>query len=182
MYMLKDIPKYQNIRAHAARYPEIDPASSAACVLLLRVASDILAEIDDYLAAHGVSQGRWHVLMLLYRTPESPLNPCQLAAKTSVTRATITGLVDGLERDGLVARETVATDRRMLDVRLTAKGRKFLEEVMPGYFRLIRRLMGGLTDEEKQRLIGLLTKLGSTVEVSVEPCKEEESEKEMSKQ
>ena len=165
MYMLRDIPKYENIRAHAARYPEIDPASSATCVLLLRVASDILAAIDDYLAAHGMSQGRWHVLMLLYRTPEHPQNPCVLAQKTGVTRATMTGLLDGLERDGLAAREPVAEDRRMLEVTLTAKGRKYLEEVMPGYFLLIRRVMSGLAEPEKQAMMGLLTKLGSGVEV-----------------
>src|ERR1700748_3287376 len=118
MYTLRDIPKYENIRAHAARYPEIDPASSATCVLLLRVASDILAAIDDYLADHDMSQGRWHVMMLLYRTPELAQNPCELARKAGVTRATMTGLLDGLERDEHVARETVAADRRMLEVRL----------------------------------------------------------------
>jgi DNA-binding MarR family transcriptional regulator len=165
MYTLRDIPKYETIRAHAARYPEVDPASSAACVLLLRVASDILAAIDDYLDEHELSQGRWQVMMLLYRTPELPQNPCELARKAGVTRATMTGLLDGLEREGLVGRETVAEDRRMLDVRLTAKGRKYLGEIMPGYFRLIRRVMRGLSEDEKQQMIGLLTKLGSSVEV-----------------
>jgi hypothetical protein len=58
MYTLRDIPKYETIKAHAARYPEVDPASSATCVLLLRVASDILAQVDDYLATHDLSQGR----------------------------------------------------------------------------------------------------------------------------
>ncbi len=148
---------------HMPRYPEIDPASSAACVMLLRVASDILAEIDDYLAARKMSQGRWHVLLLLYRTPEVAQNPCVLAHKAGVTRATMTGLLDGLERDGYVARETVAKDRRMLDVRLMPPGRKYLEEMMPGYFRLIRRVMRGLEQSEKEGMMALLTKLGAGV-------------------
>ena len=170
MYTLRDIPKYETIKAHAARYPEVDPASSATCVLLLRVASDILAQVDDYLASHELSQGRWQVLMLLYRTPELTQNPCELARKAGVTRATMTGLLDGLEREGYVGRETVAADRRMLDVRLSAKGRKYLEEVMPGYFLLIRRVMRGLAEEEKQLMIGLLTKLGSSVEIPDHPA------------
>ena len=165
MYTLRDIPKYETIKAHAARYPEVDPASSATCVMLLRVASDILAQVDDYLATHELSQGRWQVLMLLYRTPELAQNPCELARKAGVTRATMTGLLDGLEREGYVSRETVASDRRMLDVRLSAKGVKYLEVVMPGYFKLIKRVMRGVTEEEKHEMMGLLSKLGSSVEV-----------------
>ncbi len=162
MYTLRDIPKYETIRAHATRYPEIDPASSAACVLLLRVASDILAAIEDYLHAHKFSQGRWTVMMILYRTPDEPLNPCNLAERSGVTRATMTGLLDGLEREGLVARDPVPADRRMLQVRLTDKGRTDLGTIMPGYFKLIRQLMEGLPQPEKEGLIELLTKLGAT--------------------
>jgi DNA-binding MarR family transcriptional regulator len=169
MYTLRDIPKYENIRAVASRYPEIDPASSAACVMLLRVASDILAAIDDYLLEHGMSQGRWIVLMLLYRTVDRAQNPCELARKAGVTRATMTGLLDGLEREGLVSRELVAEDRRMLDVKLVAKGRRFLEETMPGYFKLIRRVMRGLSEREKEAMIDLLTKLGASVDAPKEP-------------
>jgi DNA-binding MarR family transcriptional regulator len=165
MYTLRDVPRYENIRAAAARYPELEPASAAAFVLLLRVASDMLAAAEDYLAAHNLSQGRFTVLMLLYRVVEIPQNPCVLADKAGVTRATMTGLLDGLDREGLIARETAAEDRRMLEVKLTAKGRKFLEGVMPGYFRLIRRAMAGLPTSEKEQLIALLTKLGATADI-----------------
>jgi DNA-binding MarR family transcriptional regulator len=140
--------------------------------MLLRVASDVLAQVDDYLATHGLSQGRWAVLMLLYRTPELAQNPCELARKAGVTRATMTGLLDGLEREGQVSRETVAADRRMLDVRLSQKGKKYLEEVMPGYFTLIKRVMRSLTEEEKHEMMALLSKLGSSVEIPDNPCVE----------
>jgi DNA-binding MarR family transcriptional regulator len=165
MYTLRDVPKYENIRAAAARYPEIEPAASAAFVLLLRIASDFLAATDDYLATHGLSQGRFMVLMLLYRVIDVPQNPCELARKAGVTRATMTGLLDGLEREELVTRKTVAADRRMLEVALSAKGKKFLEGVMPGYFRLIRQCMRGLSQAEKEQLIALLTKLGATADL-----------------
>ncbi len=162
MYTLRDIPKYDCIRAQAVKYPVIDPLSTTACLMLLRVASDVLAALDDYLAENDMSRGRWSVLMLLMRNPELPQNPCELASKAGVTRATITGLLDGLERDDFVARETVAADRRMLEVRLTAVGRKYVEQVMPQYFMLIRKVMGGLSEGEKETLTGLLTKLGAT--------------------
>ena len=165
MYTLRDVPKYETIRATAARYPEIDPASSAAFVLLLRVASDLLATAEDYLARHGLSQGRFTVLMLLYRASDVPQNPCELARKAGVTRATMTGLLDGLEREGLLGRKMVPDDRRMLEVELSTKGKKFLNVVMPGYFRLVRQNMNGLSQNEKESMIGLLTKLGATASV-----------------
>jgi DNA-binding MarR family transcriptional regulator len=164
MYTLRFVPKYENIRAAAARYPELEPASGAAFVLLLRIASDMLAATDDYLADFSLSQGRFIVLMLLYRVIDIPQNPCGLADKAGVTRATMTGLLDGLEREGYIARETAPADRRMLEVKLTAKGKKFLEGVMPGYFRLIRQRMEGLSIAEKEQMIELLTKLGATAE------------------
>jgi len=148
------------------KYPEIDPLSTAACLMLLRVASDVLAALDDYLAEHDMSRGRWSVLMLLMRNPQLPQNPCELASKAGVTRATITGLLDGLERDAFIARETVAADRRMLEVRLTETGRKYVEQVMPQYFMLIRKVMGGLSEAEKETLTALLTKLGATAGIS----------------
>jgi len=172
MYTLRDVPKYENIRAAAARYPELEPAASAAFVLLLRVASDFLAAAEDYLAEHGLSQGRFTVLMLLFRTVDIAQNPCELARKAGVTRATMTGLLDGLEREELITRKTVAEDRRMLDVALSTKGKKFLETVMPGYFRLVRKCMAGLSQGEKEQMIALLTKLGATAEWNSSPNNE----------
>jgi DNA-binding MarR family transcriptional regulator len=164
MYTLRDVPRYEHIRAAAGRYPEIDPSSSAAFVLLLRIASDLLARMEDYLASHGLSQARFVVLMLLYRVVDVPQNPCEIARKAGVTRATMTGLLDGLQREGLVTRKTVADDRRMLEIELSLKGKRFLEAVMPGYFRLVKKSMSGLSHPEREELIGLLTKLGVTAE------------------
>jgi DNA-binding MarR family transcriptional regulator len=172
MYTLRDVPKYENIRAAAARYPELDPSSSAAFILLLRVASDFLAATDDYLAGHGLSHGRFTTLMLLYRTIDVPQNPCELARKAGVTRATMTGLLDGLEREHFITRKTVPADRRMLEVALSATGTAFLEKVMPGYFRLVRKCMGGLSQEEREGMIALLTKLGATADIHTAPLPE----------
>jgi DNA-binding MarR family transcriptional regulator len=164
MYTMRYVPKYETIRAAVSRYPDLEPASGAAYVLLLRVASDMLAATDEYLAEFKLSQGRFIVMFLLYRAMEISQNPCGLAEKAGVTRATMTGLLDGLEREGYIVRETAAADRRMLEVRLTAKGKKFMDGVMPGFFRLIRQRMVGLSVAEKEQMIEILTKLGATAE------------------
>jgi DNA-binding MarR family transcriptional regulator len=102
-------------------------------------------------------------MMILNRNPDQGLCPADLADKSGVTRATMTGLLDGLERDGLVAREGHLADRRMLMVRLTTKGREFLDKIVPGYLRKINDLMAPLTEQEKHTAADLLARLGGHV-------------------
>ena len=71
----------------------------------------------------------------------------------------MTGLIDTLERDGLVKREPDPNDRRMMSVVLTAKGERFLENFLPGHFKLISSLMATLTEPERKSLVTLLVKL-----------------------
>jgi DNA-binding MarR family transcriptional regulator len=88
-----------------------------------------------------------------------PRTPAELADAAGVTRATMTGLVDTLERDGFVKREPDPADRRTISVRLTPKGEKFLGELLPGHFKLISELMAPLSESERKTLVRLLGKV-----------------------
>lgn len=157
---LRDLPKYERLQAAAKRYPDIDPESIAAYLLLLRVASDLSSTINEYLDEHGISHGRFTVLGLLNRDPSQGLCPAELADKAGVTRATMTGLLDGLENDGYIAREGHLADRRMLTVRLTEKGNTFLDKVIPGYLKRLNKLMSPLEHSQRRMLAELLSTLG----------------------
>jgi DNA-binding MarR family transcriptional regulator len=87
--------------------------------------------------------------------------PAELADAAGVTRATMTGLIDTLERDGFVKREPSLTDRRMMSVRLTAEGEAFLHDFVPGHFKAISSLMSSLTEIERNTLVHLLGKVQS---------------------
>jgi DNA-binding MarR family transcriptional regulator len=71
----------------------------------------------------------------------------------------MTGLVDTLERDGLVKREPSPDDRRMLLVRLTVSGRTYLDKILPDYFRRVTLVMNQLTVDERKVLVSLLGKV-----------------------
>ena len=71
----------------------------------------------------------------------------------------MTGLIDTLERDGLVHREPDLTDRRMLSVNLTPKGDAFLKALLPVHFRRITELMSPLNEGERKTLMRLLNKI-----------------------
>ncbi len=85
--------------------------------------------------------------------------PAELADMAGVTRATMTGLVETLERDGFVRREPAPGDRRMMSVHLTPRGETLLKELLPPHFRLMGAIMAPLTHEERKQLVRLLAKI-----------------------
>ncbi len=64
---------------------------------------DLSDALDDFLSKHKLLQVRWWLLLLMR---EGTLTPTflQLAAKAVVRRVTMIGLIDGLEREGLVVK------------------------------------------------------------------------------
>src|SRR5258706_3633126 len=137
MFLLRDLPKYETIRQLSERYPAIDPRAVEAFLVLLRTATDTLGGFESYLQRHGMSQGKFTVLMLLNRNPDLGLNPSDLASKAGVTRATMTGLLEGLEREQLISRQGDRADRRRAVVKLTTSARTFLDNVLPEYFTTV---------------------------------------------
>ena len=170
--LLKDLPRYECLLEGAKEFPELDPSACVAYLNLLRTGDEVYGVIGRYLSEHHISQGRFSVLMLLWRTSQmrcgggeqtaenqGPRTPAELADAAGVTRATMTGLVDTLERDGLVRREPDPNDRRMMSVELTPEGVTFIKQMLPGHFRLMAELMEPLTEDERKTLVGLLNKI-----------------------
>lgn len=156
----------QNLATH---YPELDVASVETCLAFLRATADVQAALESHFARYSLSMGKFTLLMQLMHTDEQGLTPSECAERAGVTRATVTGLLDGLEREELVKRQPYPADRRMLRVQLTDKGRKLLSEMLPDHFCRTTGLMAHLTTTEKKTLIKLLQKLQSGTPAMLEP-------------
>lgn len=163
MLLLRDLPRFDTLQRFAERYPDMDIESVSAFLTLLRVASDLIGSLDQYLERYGLLQGRWMVLVLLMREPNLTTNPSILASKAGVTRATMTGLLENLERDGLIERRTDHDDRRRARVCLTAAGVAKLDELMPDYYARVARLLSDFSAADKQTFIQLLERLNQRV-------------------
>jgi DNA-binding MarR family transcriptional regulator len=159
MLQLKDLPDANILSKFAERYPETNIDSVIQFLTLLRVGSDLSTALDAYLAQHGLLQGRWWVLILLMREANLTSSPSALAEKAGVSRATMTGLIDGLEKEKLVQRISDVSDRRKFYIELTDLGQAKLDDVMPEYYRKVNQLMGILSPDEGQDLASSLTKL-----------------------
>ncbi len=159
MFFLKDLPTDRNLREFSERYPNMNPSALKTCTELMRTGSDLLAAFETILSRFGLSQGRFLTLIVMNRTPDEEINPSSLAQKLGVTRATMTGLLDGLEKKGLIERRAHAEDRRKVDVLLTANGCRTLDDILPEYYRHFAKLTVYLDEGERQTLISLLKKM-----------------------
>jgi len=173
--MAKNLPRYECLLEAAKKFPDLDPWACAVYLHLLRAGDEVFSVAERNLARHNITPGRFAVLMLLWGrahgdaggpscgdaacAPSGPRTPAELAEAASVTRATMTGLIDTLERDGFVKRVPDTEDRRMMSVMLTTKAERFLAGMLPGHFQLMATLARTLSERERQTLVQLLNKI-----------------------
>ena len=94
----------------------------------------------------GLSRARLSALsVVVFR---GPLTLGELATAEGVRSATMSGIVNGLERDGLVRRRPHGTDRRAVQVEATAAGRRLLERARARRIALVASKLGDLSAAE----------------------------------
>lgn len=144
--------------------PATSPATSAeieAFVRVVRAGIAVTRQLSAQLSAdHGLSINAYEALLQLARASERRMRRVDLAGSLLLTAGGVTRLLDGLEREGFVAREECSSDRRVSYAVLTEAGRAKLREASKSHTRQIRELMGGVyDDDELAQIISLLDRL-----------------------
>ncbi len=166
---LEDIPRYHCLLKAAEAFPTLDPAAFAVFLEFVRTSGAVIAAETRYLARYNISHGRFTVLMLLHRGCPEARTPAALADESNVSRATMTGLVDTLERDGMVTRAADAADRRTLNIRLTPRGEACVKELLPGYFSCVSEIIKPLSRAEQDQIVGLMAKIQDSIPRETDP-------------
>ena len=126
---------------------------------LLHTAYAAQAEVEAKLGTVGLSLAKLQALKALADAGGSiPLG--QLAERLACVKSNITQLVDRLEAEGFVARESHPNDRRTRLAVLTAEGRKACTDGTRLLQESERNMLGTLTREEARQLGTLLEKIG----------------------
>jgi DNA-binding MarR family transcriptional regulator len=99
--------------------------------------------------------GQFRVLGAL---AEGPKRMSELAEITRTSSANITGIVDRLAERGIIERTRSESDRRVVDVALTEKGRAMMAEGMRVFCGRVAEVMAPLTPDEQRELARLLRK------------------------
>lgn len=145
-----------------ARFPTVDAPSANLASAIQCVAQEITNHTVGMLTERGLSEGKFYVLGQLLAEEilgHEPPRPSDLASSLGVTKATVTGLLDGLQRQGLITRKQVKRDRRVSAVQLTDQSRSLLDQIIPPLLAAVYSLSDCLNKQEQATLLFLLMKL-----------------------
>jgi DNA-binding MarR family transcriptional regulator len=112
---------------------------------------------------YQVSAPQLSSLLALYEN--GPLPPSRIAKYIMVNSSTVTGIIDRLEQKGLVARSRISTDRRVITVTLSDKGRELAEHAPPPIQEKIVEGLQKLPPHEIEKIVQALTKLTYMLDV-----------------
>ena len=105
-------------------------------------------------AEQELTFGQMRLLFLLGKHGPSPMS--HIAEWLGVALPTASGIVERVERHGLVARRHRIDDRRVVDCQLTDAGRQLIDQIYGMRLDLMRQFLGVLDDAELAQMAGLL--------------------------
>ena len=132
---------------------------------LLRTTLSMKRALGALFAEAGLTGAQFHTLV---RIPDEGIPLTRLAARSWADPGNASGVVDRLERDGLVERRAAPHDRRVVLVRATPAGRALVSRLWPEYVSGIHRIMEPLNAEEQAHLNELLERLAGREDEDVE--------------
>jgi DNA-binding MarR family transcriptional regulator len=123
---------------------------------LAQAGDALLGLVDKALRHHNLSRAGREALAVIEGAGQ-PLSPTSIAQRLIVTTASVTSLLDTLERRGLVERQPDPRDRRGLLVALTPDGQAIVDEFLPQVVAVQTAAMAPLSEPQRQQLVKLLS-------------------------
>ncbi|WP_010496718.1 MarR family winged helix-turn-helix transcriptional regulator [Paenibacillus elgii] len=147
---------------------DVDRKSIRMGLVMLWFSDNILDMMDIDLAPFGITESKLDMLLLLMlHEGRELITPSGIADRLGIRRASVTALLDWLEKRGWVSREQSAKDRRMIHVSITAEGRALVHQVLPTFWSTCASLLGDLDTEERRVFEKILGKLHRSIETRI---------------
>jgi MarR family transcriptional regulator, transcriptional regulator for hemolysin len=118
--------------------------------------------VSDEVAPHGITYRQ--SLVLAWLVIEGELSQAELATKMMVEPPTLVGILDRMERDGWITRNSCPSDRRKNLIRATKAAEPVWEKIAEGGRRVRSRATAGLSKEELETLKQLLCRVNQNLE------------------
>ena len=136
--------------------PQVIPAQ------IRRVDNLIFRKINQFARENGVEQATpmhgW-IIEYLYRHRDAAVFQRDIEREFSITRSTVTNILQLMERKGYIARRSVPQAARLKQLVLTEEGIRFHENSIRAFHQTDDYVAGLLTEEENIELLRLLNKL-----------------------
>jgi DNA-binding MarR family transcriptional regulator len=138
------------------RLSEHEAQGMEAVFALRSTAQQVENAVSEWMAGTVGSPARYHILMALWATKGNGIPHKDIVASMGVTRATVSGLLTALEREGFIKSSVDRDDRRQQIARLTAKGEAVIKKAFEVNAARFRRVFASLSSAEITSLTALL--------------------------
>ena len=126
-------------------------------MLLNRSLDAIMPPYRDLFQEFGVTEQQWRVLRVLWE--QKHLTSAQISSLTLLPSPSLVGILDRLERKGLVKRLRSTSDRREINITITNLGRELQSKVMPKVKLIQDQTREKLSPTEWKQINNILKKL-----------------------
>jgi DNA-binding MarR family transcriptional regulator len=157
--------------SHPPQIEELTAIELGAWRGMLRVHAALVRELDAELeAAHDLPLSSYDVLIYLRAAPGKRLRMAELADSVLLSRSGVTRLVDRLEREGLLVRDTCTSDGRGTFAVLTDEGEELLARARPTHLDGVReRFLRHFSEDELRKLAGFWERVKPGAADLIEP-------------
>jgi len=131
-----------------------------ATVNLLFTHGWIVTKIKAFLHQYDISLPQFNVLRILKGSHPKPLTTSIIAERMLDRASDASRIVDRMYKKGWVAKSSCKSDKRLVDVQLTAEGLKLIQSINQ-YSEQMDEILGKLTLEDVQQLNAILDKIRS---------------------
>ena len=123
-----------------------------AMIQILRTAAWLTLRMEQYLKQYELTSAQYNVLRILRGAGELGRSCQEIGERMVTLDSDITRLLDRLEKRGWLKRHRDTEDRRVIRVKITAAGRKVLEELDAPQKEWTRKHMGHLSEARLKQL------------------------------
>jgi DNA-binding MarR family transcriptional regulator len=134
---------------------------------MVRVLHGAYNRLQRGLLKAGVTAPQFEVISLVFRMNDVKLK--EIGQRLLITGGNLTGIMDRLEKTGLILRIRDTDDRRIIKAKLTPKGLETFQRADRLYKQELREIFKDLDGQQKRILSGLLRKLESKAQSKIGP-------------
>jgi MarR family transcriptional regulator, negative regulator of the multidrug operon emrRAB len=148
-----------NLRALAARMPDLPLTEVLLCRLMLHMGREMAAMLEQEIRPFGLAEAEFRVLTTLFSQPDGVAHPSDLCARAGQSPANMSRISDALVSRDLITRVLSVHDRRRMVLRITEQGEELVRQLLPKMFVPLRGLFAQFPETEQRELIGQLNRL-----------------------
>lgn len=126
-------------------------------MILNRTLDAIMPPYRELFARHDLTEQQWRIMRVLWTG--SKVTSVELSQRTLLAPASLVGILDRLEKKGLISRVRSTTDRRAVHVLASTRGRELAAEVMPDVQAIQAQIRSCVSDDEWHAMQQTLEKI-----------------------